>query len=121
MFLGSGIGGMLRYWGSHFVYKFLPTVFPFGTLFVNFAGTFLLGFFMYYLESNTLISQNVRVFLTIGICGGFTTFSTFSFETMNLLQDKEYLLAGLNIAANVFITLIALFLTYKLSRGLSGV
>jgi CrcB protein len=119
-FLGSGIGGILRYWGSSFVYKFLPATFPYGTLFVNFAGTTLLGFIMYYLDANKLISQDARIFLAIGICGGFTTFSAFSFETMNMLKDREYLFAGMNVIANLLVTLIALFLTYKFSKLLSG-
>jgi CrcB protein len=119
-FLGSGIGGMLRYWGSNFVYKFLSTSFPYGTLFVNFAGTFLLGFIMYYLDYNKFISLDARIFLSIGICGGFTTFSAFSYETMNLLRDREYMFAGVNVIANLLITLIALFLTYRFSKILSG-
>ncbi|HSD62804.1 MAG TPA: fluoride efflux transporter CrcB [Ignavibacteriaceae bacterium] len=116
VFFGSGIGGILRFWGSNVVYKFLPATFPYGTLFVNFIGSTLLGFFMYYLDYKKLMDQNLKLFLTIGLCGGLTTFSTFSYETISLLKNKEYLFAGVNVISNILITLTALFLTYKLSK-----
>lgn len=121
VFLGAGVGGVLRYWGSNFVYKYLPSTFPYGTLSVNIVGSFLLGIIMFYLDTNQLISQQLRIFLTIGLCGGLTTFSTFSFETINYLKERDYLLAGGNILFNVFFTLLALFIAYKLSKLLSGV
>ena len=113
------MGGMVRYWGSNFVYKFLPTTFPYGTLFVNVLGSFIIGIVMYYLDANEMITQNVRIFLTIGFCGGLTTFSTFSYETINYLKEQQYLYAGLNILANVFVTLVVLFIAYKLSKIIS--
>jgi CrcB protein len=121
VFVGAGIGGIVRYWGSNFVYKFLSPTFPYGTLFVNILGSFIIGIVMYYLDSRELISQELRIFLTVGFCGGLTTFSTFSYETINFLKEKEFLFAGLNIVSNVLITLFALFLVYKLSKLLGGV
>jgi len=121
VFFGAGIGGVVRYWGTNFIYKFLSPTFPYGTLFVNVLGSFIIGIVMYYLDSNDLISQELRIFLTIGFCGGLTTFSTFSYETINFLKENEFLFAGLNIIANVLITLVALFIAYKLSKLLSGV
>lgn len=121
VFFGAGIGGMMRYWGSNFVYKFLSPTFPHGTLFVNVLGSFIIGFVMFYLNTNELISQNTRIFLTTGFCGGLTTFSTFAFETINFMKDREYLFAGLNILSNVFLTLFALFIAYKISKLLTGV
>lgn len=117
--MGSGLGGMLRYWMSSFVYKFLPEDFPYGTLSVNLLGSFLIGMFMFYLNDNELISVEMRIFLTTGFCGGLTTFSTFSYETINLLKDKEFFGAGINILANILLTLVALFLAYKISKLLS--
>jgi CrcB protein len=121
VFIGAGFGGALRYWGSDFVYKFLPTTFPYGTLFVNVLGSFIIGLVIYYLDSNKILSHDLRLFLTTGFCGGLTTFSTFSFETINFLKEREYFLAGSNVILNVFLTLAALFISYKISKLLTGV
>jgi CrcB protein len=119
--VGAAFGGALRYWGSNYVYKFLSPSFPYGTLFVNVLGSFIIGFVMYYLSANELINQEMRIFLTTGFCGGLTTFSTFSFETINMMKEREYFYAGINIFINVFLCLLALFLTYKISKLLIGV
>jgi CrcB protein len=116
VFFGAGIGGILRYWLSSFVYKFLPTNFPYGTLTINFIGSFIIGFVIFGLYDKELISQNMRLFLTIGFCGGFTTFSTFSFETFNLIKNSEFLFASLNIFLSVLLCLAGTYLAYILSN-----
>lgn len=114
--LGAALGGALRYWTATFVHKLLPVYFPYGTLTVNFAGSFLLGFFVFYLDEKGFISPAVKIFLTVGFCGGYTTFSTFSFETLNLLKDSQFILASLNVLGNVFLSLFAVYLSYIISK-----
>jgi len=116
VFFGAGIGGSFRYWLSNFVYKFLPANFPYGTLTVNLIGSFILGFIMFGLYDKELINQELRLFLSIGFCGGFTTFSTFSFETLNLFKNSQFALAIINIFLNVFLCLLGTYLAYILSN-----
>jgi CrcB protein len=118
--IGAAAGGAARYWTTNVVYKFLPATMPFGTLAVNVAGSFIIGFVMFYLDSNELISPGMRILLTTGFCGGLTTFSTFSYETIKLFKDSEFLLAGTNIILNVVLSFTAVFLAYILGKVLSG-
>ncbi|HEY6626561.1 MAG TPA: fluoride efflux transporter CrcB [Ignavibacteriaceae bacterium] len=117
---GSGIGGMLRYYISDLVQKNSASLFPYGTLTVNVVGSFLLGLILFYLDSLKLISSEITLFLTIGLCGGLTTFSTFSYETVKLIQDSQYLIAGTNILLNVFVTILAVLLAAFISKLLIG-
>lgn len=117
---GSGLGGMLRYFISDFVQRSSPSLFPYGTLSVNIIGSFIIGLILFYFDSLKLISSEMRLFLTVGICGGLTTFSTFSYETVNLFQDSEFLLAGANILLNVVLTIVAVYLAYILSKLIIG-
>ena len=107
IFLGGGIGACARYWLSTSVYQFLGTKFPFGTLVVNILGCFLIGLFMTLFEDRFLVNPNLRLFLTIGILGGFTTFSSFSFETISLLQEGSYFDGVINILSSVLVCLSA--------------
>ena len=114
--IGAAIGGVLRYWLSGYVYKFLPSSFPYGTLAVNFLGCLLIGLIIFVLSEKELISPLVRLFLTVGFCGGFTTFSTFSFETLNLLKDYDFFLAFINILSNVTFCIGGTYVGYLISR-----
>jgi CrcB protein len=114
--LGAAFGGVFRYWMSGAVQKILPSTFPYGTLSVNVLGSFILGYIIFFFDSRELISPGLKIFLTIGFCGGFTTFSTFSLETINLLRDSEYFFAIINMGLNLFLTLFAVILSYYLSK-----
>ncbi len=105
MFVGGGIGATLRYWMGGAVYKFMGTDFPYGTLLVNVTGCLCIGFLMSAFEERFVVQPTLRVFLTIGILGGFTTFSSFSFETIALLRDGSLLRAGVNVLSSVVIGL----------------
>ena len=113
---GAGIGGGLRFFISSFVQKFLPVYFPWGTLTVNFLGSLILGLVIFGLDEKDLLSPNLKLLIGVGFCGGFTTFSTFSLETFNLLRDTEFLYAGLNVLANVFLTISAVYISYLITK-----
>lgn len=116
VFLGAGLGGSFRYWVSSFASKHLPIFFPYGTFIVNVLGSFILGFLIFGLDEKELVNPTMKLFIGVGFCGGFTTFSTFSFETFNLIRDAEFLIAGINILANIFFTLLGVYIAYLISR-----
>jgi len=114
--IGAAIGGTLRYWISNAIFKIFSENFPYGTLIVNVAGSFILGFLMFYFNDRELLSPQLRLFLTVGFCGGFTTFSTFSFETMNLFRETQYLLGSMNILLNLLLCLIGVIFAYFVTK-----
>jgi CrcB protein len=118
LLIGTGgfVGSILRYLISGAVQTASQSIaFPYGTLAVNVIGCFLIGFFSELAESRGLFSPDTRAFLIIGILGGFTTFSTFGNETMNLLHDGEWTLALLNVGAQVLLGLGGVWLGYILA------
>ena len=104
IFFGAGLGGITRYWVSNGVYVLFGRQFPYGTLFVNASGSFLMGLlFVIILERFNGIGPQLRAFLLIGFLGGYTTFSSFSLETFNLLESGAWLSAALNILLSVIL------------------
>ena len=101
--IGGFIGSILRYWLSGMTHRWVQDAFPAGTLAVNVLGCFLLGAVMYLVEYREFFGAELRLFLTIGILGGFTTFSSFGYETFALLRDGEHLQALASVAANVLV------------------
>lgn len=98
--IGGFIGSAFRYMVSLYAAKLLGTQMPYGTLIVNFFGGIMIGFVME-LSLSTNISPELRLFLTTGIFGGFTTFSAFSYETIHLFSAGSYLLGSINVILNV--------------------
>jgi CrcB protein len=118
--LGGALGTGARYLVSGWALALLGTSFPYGTLAVNLLGSFLLGATMSVGLSTEWLPPAVRLALTAGALGGFTTYSTFSYETMRLLQDGAWLFAGLNVALTVTLCLAASFLGFAVGGWLVG-
>jgi CrcB protein len=115
--LGSAIGGVARYWLSGLVATRVGELFPWGTLVVNIVGSAVIGLLAGLHDSARVpLSADVRGFLMIGIMGGFTTFSSFSLQTLQRLQEGDWMRAGLNIVLSVVLCLAAVALGYWLAR-----
>ncbi|MDH4259909.1 MAG: fluoride efflux transporter CrcB [Gammaproteobacteria bacterium] len=116
--LGGFIGSAGRYLIGGWVHGLMPLgTFPLGTLVVNVSGCFLIGLLGGLAEVRQVFGPDLRVFLLIGVLGGFTTFSSFAYETLALSRDAEMLRALLNIAAQVFLGLGVAWLGYALVRS----
>lgn len=113
---GTAIGGVARYWCSGLIAHLIGETFPFGTLFVNLLGSFLIGLVAELTgpDGRLLIASEHRQFLMLGVFGGFTTFSSFSLQTLNLAQDGEWLYVGANIVLSVLLCLIGVWAGYAL-------
>ena len=107
---GGFIGAIGRYLLSGIVQKQLGSGFPYGTLAVNVVGCFLLGVVMHLVQNEGMFTPNVRLFITIGILGAFTTYSTFGYETLALISAREIWPGLLNILGNVVLGLLAVWL-----------
>jgi CrcB protein len=105
--LGSGLGGAVRLLLGGWVQDRFGGSFPVGTLIVNISGSLLLGFLLRYALETPLMGADVRALLTTGICGGYTTFSTFSYETVRLVEDGEYRRAAFYVVLSVGLALLA--------------
>ncbi len=120
--VGSAIGGVGRYWLSGVIARAFGESFPWGTLIVNVSGSFLIGFIATISDPDgrLFLSSTTRQFLMIGICGGYTTFSSFSIQTLNLVQDGQWVSAGGNIVGSVVLCLMAVWLGYILAASLNA-
>jgi CrcB protein len=115
--LGSALGGIARYWCSGIIANYMGETFPYGTLIVNVVGSFLIGLIatMSGPDSRFIIPVEARQFMMVGILGGFTTFSSFSLQTLTLARDGEWLLAGANIVGSVVLCLIMVWVGHMLA------
>jgi fluoride exporter len=121
--LGSGLGGVARLWCANMAPLLFGDAFPWGILLVNIVGSFVIGLFFALTgpEGRFPVSTTARQFVMTGLCGGYTTFSAFSLDTMNLLRDGRVLAAGGNVALSVALCIAAAWAGHaaavRLSRG----
>jgi fluoride exporter len=120
--IGGALGSALRYGLSTWIAEATRSTFPWGTLAVNVIGSFVIGFFTGLTgpDGPLLVSPVVRAFVTIGILGGFTTFSSFSLQTMLLVQDGQWLSAAGNVLFSVALCLVATGAGFALANILPG-
>jgi CrcB protein len=119
--LGSALGGGARYWISSFIASHFGETFPWGTILVNISGSLAIGFFATLTgpDGVLLVSTTARQFVMIGLCGGYTTFSSFSIQTLNLVRDGDWFRAGANVAVSLVLCLFAVWLGHVAASALN--
>lgn len=115
---GGFIGTILRFLVSRYFQENTFSLFPWGTFTVNIVGCLLIGIFYGMSERGNLMSSEVRIFLTVGICGGFTTFSSLSLDAFMLLQEKEWLKLSFYASMSFFLGLVAVYIGRTLIKGI---
>jgi fluoride exporter len=122
--IGGALGSVGRFWLSGLVASRFGETFPWGTLVINVTGSFVIGIIGALASPEGRMDSPSRAFATqflmIGICGGYTTFSSFSWQTLRLLQDREWLYAGGNVILSVTLCMIAVWLGYALGSAMSS-
>jgi fluoride exporter len=119
--LGSALGGGARFFVSGLAAQHVGETFPFGTLIVNVTGSFVIGFFAALAapEGRVFVGSDTRQFVMAGLCGGYTTFSSFSLQTLNLARGGETVLAGANIVLSVALCLLAVWAGFVAANALN--
>ena len=119
--IGGALGSIARYACSSLAAHWIGETFPWGTLIVNVAGSFVIGAFVGLTgpDGRLLVSPDARQFVMVGICGGYTTFSSFSLQTLNLMRDGDLLQAGLNVLLSVALCMAAVWLGAAAAQALN--
>ena len=122
IFIGGGLGSIARFAASGLVARLVGETFPWGTILVNVTGSFLIGFIatLTGTEGRWLVSPSAREFVMIGVLGGYTTFSSFSLQTLTLARDGEWLHAGVNVVVSVILCLAAVWLGHLVAVSLNS-
>ena len=122
--IGGALGSVSRFWINGFVSEKVGATFPWGTLVINIGGSFVIGVIGALASPEGRLDSQTRQFATqflmIGICGGYTTFSSFSLQTLNLLRDREWVYAGGTIVLSVVLCMIAVWLGWMLGSALNS-
>lgn len=114
--LGAIVGANARYWMSRSALRLLGPVFPYGTLAINVLGSFVLGFFLVWTTQRGMVDPRWRLLIAVGFCGGFTTFSSYAFESMALMEQGQWLLVASNIVSNNLLSLAAVLAGMAVAR-----
>jgi fluoride exporter len=122
IFLGGGLGSLARWGCSGWIANTVGQTFPWGTLFVNVSGSFVIGLFatLTAAEGRWMAPPSLRQFFMLGICGGYTTFSSFSLQTLNLVQEGQWFKAGANSLLSFALCLVAVWLGHALAMALNA-
>ncbi len=119
---GGALGSVARFWCSGMAARHFGETFPWGTLLVNVAGSFAIGFATALIapEGRWMAPARFREFFMFGVCGGYTTFSSFSIQTLGLMQDGQWLRSGANVVLSVVLCLAAVWLGHAAAMGLNS-
>lgn len=118
MLIGAGgfLGSVMRYGSNQMMVKLFDSTHPIGTFFVNIAGSFLIGLVLGMFEKGAMMSMNWKLFLAVGFCGGFTTFSAFALENMNFLQSQQFMLSFLYVGLSLILGLAAVYFGFWIAK-----
>ena len=116
--LGAIVGANLRYWMSRYAARVLGPVFPYGTLSINVLGSFVLGFFLVWTTERVMVDPRWRLLIAVGFCGGYTTFSSYAYETMVFFEQGQWTLMAANFVANSLLACLAVLAGMALARVL---
>lgn len=116
--LGAIVGANLRYWMSRGAVRLLGPVFPYGTLAINVLGSFVVGFFVVWTTERVLIDPRWRLLVVVGFCGGYTTFSSYAYETMAFMEKGQWTLMTVNFLSNNLLACLAALAGMALARVL---
>lgn len=116
--LGAVAGANLRYWMSRYAVRLFGPVFPYGTLTINVLGSFVLGFFLVWTTERAVVDPRWRLLIAVGFCGGYTTFSSYAYETMAFFEQGQWMLMTANFVSNNLLACVAVLAGMALARVL---
>ncbi len=115
---GGFIGSVMRYLVQYYVEKGMTSTFPLGTLIANIAGSFIIGIVFALAEKGNLLNAEWRIFLAVGICGGFTTFSSFAYNNFMMIKEHNFMQLFINVGGSLFFGILAVYLGIILVRSI---